>query len=1058
MTMRAFTGTIVKFRFLLLLLAAAVPIVGISQLRRMPADVWPEFSPPYVEIQTEALGLSAEEVEQLITVPLEHNLINGVAWLDKVRSQSVPGLSSVVLRFEPGTDLYRARQMVAERLSQAAVVLPRVSTGPVMLQPKSGTSRVLVVRLSSKALSAIQMSVLARWTITPRLMGVPGVANVATWGMRDRQLQVHVDPERLSAYRVPLRQVIESVGNALWVSSLSYVEAATPGNAGFIDTPQQRLGIQHISPILSPEQLAQVSVQHAGTPLMNEVDPDDIPKDAGAVRLSDVADVVEDHQPLIGDALAGDGANLLLVIEKFPGSDTVAVTRGVEDAFAALRPGLSDMAVDSSVFRPATFIERAREHLTRTGGLAAAASLLVIALLFRTWRATVISLVTIPLTLFAAVLVLYLRGATLNAMTVLGLVLASGVVVDETVVLVENVLRRLRSRPGHAGPQSPATVVVEAVRQLSGGLLSATLICLLPVVPVFSLPGGAGSFFQPLAVSYALAVAASTCVALVFTPALCATLLSNASKRPRTYPASPAIRALESGYLGLLRRLLARPHSAYVTMAVVAAAGVAAMPLVRPALLPTFKERDLLIHLEATPGTSRPAMTRLVDLVTHELREIPGVSNATALVGRAVFGDRIVGINAAEVVVNLAPTADYGASVAAVQTAVAGYPWLKIEVQTYLRQVSSPVIAAASAPLVVRIYGQDWSVLRRQAEDLRPGLSGIAGVGDLHVSPPVEEPTLEVEVDPVAAQRHGINPGTVRRAASTLVNGLQVGSLFQEQKMFDVVVWSAPKTRSSLADIGALPIDTPFLVPVRLEDVATLRLASRPSVITREDVSRYLDIAVTVHGRNVAAVMDDIRAHVRQVRFPLEYHAQVVGAYEEQQAARHRLLAFAAVAVMGIVLLLQAAFDDWRLAFLSCFTLPLALAGGVLGLAMAGVHNTSLCVVFGLLTVFGIAVRHQVVFIRRLRQLQRDRAGISARRRLVHAARECFPSMTMTGLTIAAGLVPVLLMGDGDGLAVVWSTALVVLMGMLTCTLVNLFVVPTLYLRIAERPVPGEPL
>src|ERR1043166_2776854 len=255
--MRGIVGTILKFRLLVVVLAAVLMVFGVIQLRRMPVDVLPEFSPPYVEIQTEALGLTAEEVEQLITVPLEHNLLNGVAWLDKIRSESVSGLSSVTLTFQPGTDLYRARQMVAERLSQGVPTCARVSRGPVMLQPRSATSRVLVVRLSSKKLSAIQMSVLARWTITPRLMGVPGVANVATWGMRDRQLQVQVDPDRLRAYQLPLLQVLESVGNAMWVSPLSFVEAATPGNAGFIDTPQQRMGIQHISPIVSPESLSQ---------------------------------------------------------------------------------------------------------------------------------------------------------------------------------------------------------------------------------------------------------------------------------------------------------------------------------------------------------------------------------------------------------------------------------------------------------------------------------------------------------------------------------------------------------------------------------------------------------------------------------------------------------------------------------------------------------------------------------------------------------------------------------------------------------------------------------
>ena len=308
---RSIVRSSLQLRFLVIIIAAVVMVAGIIQLRNMPVDILPEFSPPYVQIQTEALGLSAQEVEQLITLGMEQDLLNGVPWLETIKSESVPGLSSIVLTFDPGTDLIRARQMVTERLAQA-FALPHVSKPPTMLQPLSSTSRFMIVGLSSKELSLIQMSVLARWTIGPRLMGVPGVANVAIWGNRDRQLQVQVDPERLQAAGVSLDQILETTGNALWVSSLSFLEASTPGTGGFIDTTQQRLGIWHLSPIVSAEVLAQVPVE-----------------DAPSLHLGDVANVVEDHQPLIGDAVVNDGSSLLLVVEKFPGANTLEVTRGV---------------------------------------------------------------------------------------------------------------------------------------------------------------------------------------------------------------------------------------------------------------------------------------------------------------------------------------------------------------------------------------------------------------------------------------------------------------------------------------------------------------------------------------------------------------------------------------------------------------------------------------------------------------------------------------------------------------------------------------------------------
>jgi Cu/Ag efflux pump CusA len=1043
-------GTILHFRFLVVVFAAVLMVFGTIQLRHMPVDVLPEFSPPHVEIQTEALGLSAEEVEQLITVPLEHNLLNGVAWLDKIRSESVSGLSSVTLIFEPGTDLYRARQMVAERLAQGAPTLPRVSKGPVMLQPKSATSRVLIVRLSSKTLSAIQMSVLARWTITPHLMGVPGVANVATWGMRDRQLQVQVDPDRLRAYQIPLLQVLESVGNALWVSSLSFVEAATPGNAGFIDTPQQRLGIQHISPIVSPESLSQVSVQAPLTFQLNQPDrnrsPASMPVQGGAVRVIDVADVVENHQPLIGDALSGDGANLLLVIEKFPGSDTVKVTRGVEAALASLRPGLGGMEIDSTIFRPGTFIETARVNLKR-GALIACVGVLTIGFFFFNGRATLITFITIPLSLLAAALVLYLRGATLNTMVLTGLVLAMGIIVNDVIVMVENVLRRLRSDSRGGMPRSSASVIFESLVETRGGMLFASLICLLAVLPVFSLQETSGAFFQPLAVSYVLAVLASMFVTPIIAPALSAILLPNISDASLE---RGLIRRLQAGYDRLLQRMISRPRAAWLIVAVLAGVGLGLIPLLRPALLPTFKERDLLIHLKAAPGTSLPEMNRVANRVTSELRAIPGIRNASALVGRAVFGDRVVAVNSAEILVNVAQVAEYDATLKAIHAAINGYPGIECDVQTYLKQISSQVVGEASAPIIVRIYGQDWSILRSKAEELRQDLSGIAGIGNSQVSLPVEEPTLEVEVDLAAAQRHGINPGNVRRTASTLLNGIQVGSLFQEQKVFDVVVWSAPKARGNLAAVHNLLLDTPFEVPVRLGEVAQARIVPRPSVIRHEDVSRYVDLSLDAKGRNARSVADDIQSRLRQFQFPLEYHAKVFGAYERQQAARNRLLAFTAITLIGILLLLQAAYESWRLAILSFLTLPLALVGGLV--AVAAAQNVSLGAVVGLLTVFGMAARNQILLIRRVRQLEREQMKPSGLELILQGARERFASTLMTALTVGLALLPLLVMGNIPGFEVLRPAALVILSGMVSGAMVDLLVVPALLSRLAMNP------
>src|SRR3954463_13869787 len=413
--MTAFVATMLRFRALVLAFAAGLLVVGVAQLRKAPVDVLPEYTQPYVQVQTEALGLSAAEVEQLMTVPLEQDLLNGVKGVDTIRSDSVPGLSSITMFFERGTDILRARQLVSEALSQPHA-FPSVGSAPQMIQPVSSTSRVMMISLSSRRLSPIELSVLARWTVRPKLMGIPGVANVAIWGHRDRQLQVLVDPARLRARHVTLRQVIETTGNSQLVSPLTFLDASTPGTGGFIDGPNQRLSVRHVLPFGQPSDLAQIPVEDS------------------RLRLGDVANVVEDHQPLIGDALVKGGERgngLMLVVEKLPGADTLDVTRRVDAAVAELRRGLEGVQIDTSVFRPASFIDSAIDHLALALAIASALVLLALTAFFLRWRAVFVCAVAIPLSLAAAALVLDLAGTTINLLVIAGLAVAVGVIVDD---------------------------------------------------------------------------------------------------------------------------------------------------------------------------------------------------------------------------------------------------------------------------------------------------------------------------------------------------------------------------------------------------------------------------------------------------------------------------------------------------------------------------------------------------------------------------------------------------------------------------------------------------
>jgi len=447
-------GAVLRMRRLILALLVGVLGLAAVQLHAAAVDAYPEFQPTRVQVQAEALGLSAQEVEQLITVPIEQDLLNGVPWLSSITSRSMPGLSAIDLEFEPGTDLYEARQMVQERMSQAKA-LPNVGTPPAVIQPTASTSRVAMIGLTSSKVSLIDLSVLARWQIRPRLMSVPGVAQVSIWGQQDRQLQVQVDPARLERRHVTLTQLVETAGNALWVSPLSFVEASTPGTGGFVETPNQRLGVQHVSPIQTADELADVAVEDVR---------------GGPVRLGDVTDVVEDHPVLIGDATDGGRDGLMLVVERFPGADTARVAHDVEEALAAMRPGLADITVDTSVYQPVRYLDSAVRRL----GIATLAGLLLLALavglLTRSWRVAVVATVAVITSLTVALWLVSLRDGTLTAMTVIGLATAVALVVDDAVGDAVDLGRRLRERRDDGQPAAVA-VLAEGVAARRGLLV-----------------------------------------------------------------------------------------------------------------------------------------------------------------------------------------------------------------------------------------------------------------------------------------------------------------------------------------------------------------------------------------------------------------------------------------------------------------------------------------------------------------------------------------------------------------------------------------------------------
>ena len=1021
--MRWLIGLALQHRVVVVALAVVLLIFGIRSAQTVPFDVFPEFAPTLVEIQTEAPGLSTPEVENLITVPIE-NVVNGISWLETIRSKSVLGLSSVVLIFEEGTDLWEARQVVQERLGTLSGRLPELSEPPLILPPLSATSRMLKIGLSSPTLSQMEMTTLALWTIRPRLMAVPGVANVAIWGQRDRQIQVLVDPDRLRAHDVSLDEVVSSARSALYV-----------GAGGFVDTPNQRLAIMHRQAVRQPDDLARVAVAF---------------RDGAPLRIGDVAEVKEGHPAPIGDGVINDGPGLLLIVEKQPWGNTFEVTQNVEAALDSMRAGLPEIDIDSTIFRPATFIEMSLDNLSRALLIGCILVIIILYAFLYEWRTALISVVAIPLSLLSAALVLYYRGGTINTMILAGLIIALGEVVDDAIIDVENIVRRLRLNTAAEPPQSAFNVVLDASLEVRSAVVFGSLIVVLVFLPVFFLTGLSGSFFRPLASAYVLAIIASLFVALTVTPALSLLLLPGAAGRHRD---APLVRFLKRIYRNLLPWFLQRSRWAVPAMLVCFALTLAALPLLGEEFLPDFKEYDFLMHWVEKPGTSLEAMQRITIRASRELRAIPGVRNFGAHIGRAEVADEVVGPNFTELWISLDPSVSYAPTLAKIQEVVDGYPGLYRDVLTYLKERIKEVLTGASATVVVRIYGPDLERLRDHADRTAAAMSGIEGIIDLHVEQQELVPQIVVSFKPDAGERFGLTPGDVRRAATTLIQGAKVGEVYEEQMIFDVVVWGAQDVRNNVANLRTLRIDTPSGAHVPLGDVADVFVAPSPNAILREGASRRIDVTCNVRGRDLGSVARDIEERIGNVEFERGYHPEFLGEYAEQRAARDRLLFLSGLSILGILLVLHTDFRSFRLTFLIFLSLPFALIGGVLAVLASG-GILSLGSLVGFVTVLGIGGRNGIMLISHYRHLQVEEGEPFGLELIVRGAEERLAPILMTALTTVLALLPIVVGGNLPGQEIEHPMALVIVGGLATSTLLNLFLMPALYSRFGRDMIP----
>ena len=1027
--MRALIGTSLRLRLPIVALAVILLVVGVRSTSEAPFDVFPEFAPPLVEIQTEAPGLSSSDVEALISVPLEAAM-NGVPGLTVLRSKSVLGLSSVVLIFETGTERIPARQLVQERLARVAPTLPGAARPPVILSPLSSLSRVMKIGMSSATVSQVDLTTLARWTVRPRLMAVPGVANVAIWGQRDRQLQVLVDPDRLRANGVTLQEVVTSTRDAVSVAA-----------GGFIEGPNQRLAVTHTSPVKTAADLGLMAIGGGAGVVPRSPLPT-------VRRLADVADVVEGFQPPIGDGVINGGPGLLLIVEKQPEGNTLQVTRDVEAALAALNPALSDVDVDSTIFRPATFIEMSLANLNRALLIGCVLVVLVLAVFLWDWRTAVISLTAIPLSLIAAAVVLARFGGTLDTMVIAGLIIALGEVVDDAIIDVENIVRRLRLNRAAAEPRPAFDVVLDASLEVRSAVVYGSLIVVLVFVPVFFLDGLAGSFFRPLALAYVLAIAASLLVALIVTPALSLMLLPQAIHERE----APVVTRLKGWYRRVLPALIGAPRQALGIIAVSMAVALGTFSFLGEEFLPHFKEYDFLMHWVEKPGTSLDAMRRITLRASEELRAVPGVRNFGAHIGRAEVADEVVGINFTELWISLDPSAPYESTVAKLQAVVDGYPGLQRDLLTYLRERIKEVLTGASATIVVRVFGPDLGALQRKAADVGTAIGAVSGTADVKVQALTLVPQIEVAFDPVRAQQLGVTPATVRDTVATMVRGTKVGEVYDAQKIFDVVVWGTPDVRHDLFALRRLPVELPAGGYSPLASVADVRVTPTPNEITREGGSRRIDITSNVRGRDLGAVARDIEAALARVPFDSGYHAEVLGEYAARAESQRRLLMLGAVSLLCILLVLHVDFGSMRMVGLIALTIPFALIGGVVGVVLTG-GVLSLGSLVGFVTVLGIAARNGIMLVSHYRHLEHEEGMRFGPDLVLRGAEERLSPILMTALVTGLALVPIILGGDRSGHEIEHPMAVVILGGLATSTILNVFLLPAIYLRFGQARV-----
>ena len=1010
-----------RFRGPVLALALAFLGYGIYSLTHATYSVFPEFAPPFVTIQTESPGLSPEQVELLVTQPVE-NAVNGVTGIESMRSSSIQGLSVIKVVFRNDSDIYRDRQLVAERLSTVTSQLPQSVRPPTMTPLQSTTGTVLVMGLTSDRRSLMEVRTAADWTVKPRLLAVPGVGSVTVFGGEVKQLQIQFLPAKLIQYNLSLDDVVAAAQNATAVMG-----------AGFVENGNQRL-------ILRPEGQPVSAEQVAATVLVRQ--------NGANVTLGQVADVRDGAAPPFGAASVQGKTGVILNVNAQYGANIIDVTQKVDQALQELRPALEreGFETQSDLFRPVNFIHTAIRNIRNSLLFGGVLVMLVLFLFLFDLRTAAISCTAIPLSLLAAITVLDKMGFQVNTMTLGGLAIAIGEVVDDAVIDVENILRRLRQNRAIEHPRPVFDVVLAASLEVRSAVVFATFAVALIFMPVLTLSGLAGRIFAPLGIAYILSILASLLVALTVTPALCMMLFAHRELRAD----EPAlVHWLRARYVVLLEKVQKAPRLVIGLAVLCTVCGLAALPLLHTTFLPELHEGHYIVHMISAPGSSIEESLRRGRQVTEALKKLPYVRSVGQRVGRAELAEDTWGPYYSEIEVDLKPLsgdAEEGAS-NEIRRTLAQAAGLSFSMETFLTERIQETLSGYTASVAADIYGTDLDQLDREALQVARVLSGVPGATEVQMQAPPGTPEIAVKLEPIELQHWGFNPVTVLKDVHTAYEGEQVGNVYQGNRVYDVDVILTPSLRGRVDAVSQIPLRSPEGTFVPLGQLAHVYETSGRYAVLHNGARRVQTITLNVVGGDAASFDRNAQKEINaKVKLAPGDYVQFSGTAEAQAQSRRDLLARSALAAFGIILLFSIVFMNARNLLLVLANLPFALVGGVLAVLTNG-GNLSLGAMVGFVTLFGITIRNSIMLISHYEHLVMVEGRAWGYRTAIDGASERLLPILMTALVTALGLLPLAIRSNAPGQEIEGPLAIVILGGLLTSTILNLLVLPTLALR-----------